>query len=86
MIQPDDFNEFKDIYLVQELMDTDLHKLLRTQQLSSEHICYFVYQVIGIGLGLGLGLGLDSLFCITLGCSTTNTNLTTIYKQINNRF
>ena len=45
MIQPEVYEDFKDIYLVQELMDTDLHKLLRSQQLSNEHICYFTYQV-----------------------------------------
>ena len=58
MIQPEVYQEFKDIYLVQELMDTDLHKLLRNQQLSDEHICYFVYQVSCIKIRLGLGIGL----------------------------
>jgi len=31
-------------YIVQTLMETDLYKLLKTQYLSSDHICYFLYQ------------------------------------------
>ena len=31
---------------VQSLMETDLHKLLRSQKLSSDHICYFLYQIL----------------------------------------
>ena len=27
------------------LMETDLYKLLKTQRLSNDHICYFLYQV-----------------------------------------
>eukprot|EP00123_Amoebidium_parasiticum_P022747 comp9415_c0_seq1/m.4462 comp9415_c0_seq1/g.4462 ORF comp9415_c0_seq1/g.4462 comp9415_c0_seq1/m.4462 type:complete len:381 (-) comp9415_c0_seq1:19-1161(-) len=46
MIQPDSYEAFKDVYIVQELMETDLYKLLKTQQLSNEHICYFVYQIL----------------------------------------
>jgi len=36
----------KDIYIVQSLMETDLHKLLRSQKLSADHICYFLYQIL----------------------------------------
>ncbi|THD27019.1 Mitogen-activated protein kinase [Fasciola gigantica] len=36
----------KDVYIVQTLMDTDLYKLLKSQRLSKEHICYFLYQVL----------------------------------------
>lgn len=36
----------KDVYIVQCLMETDLYKLLKTQRLSSDHICYFVYQTL----------------------------------------
>uniref|UniRef100_A0AC35TN64 Mitogen-activated protein kinase n=1 Tax=Rhabditophanes sp. KR3021 TaxID=114890 RepID=A0AC35TN64_9BILA len=36
----------KDIYIVQSLMETDLYKLLRTQRLSNDHICYFLYQIL----------------------------------------
>jgi serine/threonine protein kinase len=27
-------------------METDLHKLLKTQTISKEHVCYFVYQIM----------------------------------------
>ena len=33
-------------YMVQTLMETDLHKLLKTQRLSTDHIRYFVYQIL----------------------------------------
>ena len=32
--------------ILQSLMETDLHKLLRSQKLSSDHICYFLYQIL----------------------------------------
>ncbi|ODN05744.1 Mitogen-activated protein kinase 1 [Orchesella cincta] len=37
---------FKDVYIVQCLMETDLYKLLKTQKLSNDHICYFLYQIL----------------------------------------
>ncbi|PAA79458.1 hypothetical protein BOX15_Mlig002513g2 [Macrostomum lignano] len=36
----------KDVYIVQCLMETDMYKLLRTQTLSNEHVCYFLYQIL----------------------------------------
>lgn len=36
----------KDVYIVQALMETDLYKLLKTQRLSDDHICYFLYQIL----------------------------------------
>ena len=27
-------------------METDLHKLLKNQRLSNDHICYFLYQIL----------------------------------------
>nr|CAB3263634.1 ERK1/2 mitogen-activated protein kinase 1 [Phallusia mammillata] len=36
----------KDVYIVQDLMETDLYKLLKTQHLSNDHICYFLYQIL----------------------------------------
>jgi len=35
-----------DRYIVQCLMQTDLYKLLKTQKLSNDHICYFLYQIL----------------------------------------
>jgi serine/threonine protein kinase len=46
IISPNDKN-FKDIYIVTDLMDTDLHRIVRsTQPLSDDHVRYFVYQVL----------------------------------------
>lgn len=36
----------RDVYIVQCLMETDLHQVIRQQQLSEEHICYFLYQIL----------------------------------------
>ena len=36
----------KDVYIIQCLMETDLYKLLKTQRLSNDHICYFLYQIL----------------------------------------
>jgi len=36
----------QNLYIVQEYMETDLYKLLRSQQISNEHICYFLYQIL----------------------------------------
>lgn len=38
--------QMKDVYIVQDLMETDLYKLLKTQHLSNDHICYFLYQIL----------------------------------------
>lgn len=43
------FNELNFLifsYIVQCLMETDLYKLLKTQKLSNDHICYFLYQIL----------------------------------------
>mmetsp|Transcript_9846 Transcript_9846/g.21011 ORF Transcript_9846/g.21011 Transcript_9846/m.21011 type:complete len:366 (-) Transcript_9846:174-1271(-) len=38
---------WKDVYLVTELMDTDLHYIIHSKQsLSDDHIQYFVYQIL----------------------------------------
>uniref|UniRef100_A0A672QG61 Mitogen-activated protein kinase n=1 Tax=Sinocyclocheilus grahami TaxID=75366 RepID=A0A672QG61_SINGR len=39
-------DQMKDVYIVQDLMETDLYKLLKTQHLSNDHICYFLYQIL----------------------------------------
>ena len=33
-------------YIVQTLMETDLYKLLKSQKLSNDHVCYFLYQIL----------------------------------------
>ena len=38
---------FKDMYILYELMDTDLHQIIRSSQpLSDEHCQYFIYQLL----------------------------------------
>lgn len=44
--RPVDYNHFNEIYLIQELMETDLHRVIRTQKLSDDHIQYFIYQTL----------------------------------------
>eukprot|EP00798_Chlamydomonas_sp_ICE-L_P026082 gene26082-11787_t len=39
--------DYNDVYIVYELMDTDLHQIIRSSQsLTNEHFQYFVYQVL----------------------------------------
>lgn len=46
LIFADSIDTLRDIYIVQECMDTDLHTLLKTQRLSAEHVCYLTYQIL----------------------------------------
>jgi len=46
IIRSPNIDQMKDIYIVQCLMETDLYKLLKSQRLSNDHICYFVYQIL----------------------------------------
>lgn len=40
-------NSFKDVYLVYELMDTDLHQIIKSSQpLSNDHCKYFLFQLL----------------------------------------
>ena len=40
-------SKFKDIYIITDLMDTDLHRIIKsTQPLSDDHIRYFAYQIL----------------------------------------
>ncbi|KAJ1734681.1 mitogen activated protein kinase [Coemansia sp. Benny D160-2] len=39
-------NEFSHVYIVQELLDIDLHRIIKTQTLSEEHVQYFLYQIL----------------------------------------
>lgn len=36
IIKPTSMENFKEVYLIQELMDSDLHRVIRTQQLSDD--------------------------------------------------
>lgn len=44
--RPDSFENFNEVYIIQELMQTDLHRVIATQQLTDDHIQYFLYQTL----------------------------------------
>uniref|UniRef100_A0A803M816 Protein kinase domain-containing protein n=1 Tax=Chenopodium quinoa TaxID=63459 RepID=A0A803M816_CHEQI len=47
VIPPPVRREFTDVYVATELMDTDLHQIIRSHQsLSEEHCQYFLYQIL----------------------------------------
>ncbi|OIV99356.1 hypothetical protein TanjilG_17166 [Lupinus angustifolius] len=47
MRPPDNNGNFNDVYIVYELMDTDLHQIIQSNQvLSDEHGQYFLYQLL----------------------------------------
>ncbi|KAF0773677.1 mitogen-activated protein kinase 1 [Aphis craccivora] len=46
ILRAETIEQMKDVYIVQCLMETDLYKLLKTQRLSNDHICYFLYQIL----------------------------------------
>eukprot|EP00850_Spirogloea_muscicola_P024958 SM001846S03856 [mRNA] locus=s1846:360:1941:- [translate_table: standard] len=46
IMRPPQRHSFSDVYLVYELMDTDLHQIIRSSQpLTDDHYQYFIYQV-----------------------------------------
>lgn len=36
IIKPSSIEHFKEVYLIQELMETDMHRVIRTQDLSDD--------------------------------------------------
>ncbi|KAG6386767.1 hypothetical protein SASPL_151941 [Salvia splendens] len=47
VMMPSNWRGFKDIYLVYELMDSDLHQIIKSPQpLSNDHCKYFVFQLL----------------------------------------
>ncbi|KAE8055342.1 hypothetical protein FH972_012187 [Carpinus fangiana] len=47
IIRPAKKEAFNDVYIVYELMDTDLHQIIRSdQQLTDDHFQYFLYQLL----------------------------------------
>lgn len=47
IMRPPSYAEFHDVYLVYELMDTDLNQIIKSpQELTDDHIQYFIYQVL----------------------------------------
>lgn len=55
--KPSSFSEFQHIYIIQEYVQTDLHKVICSQVLSDEHLQYFTYQILrGLKFIHGSGL------------------------------
>uniref|UniRef100_A0A668RJ43 Mitogen-activated protein kinase n=1 Tax=Oreochromis aureus TaxID=47969 RepID=A0A668RJ43_OREAU len=46
IIRAQQLDNMRDVYIVQTLMETDLYKLLKSQRLSNDHVCYFLYQIL----------------------------------------
>eukprot|EP00871_Galdieria_phlegrea_P000372 jgi/Galph1/1335/GphlegSOOS_G5968.1 len=47
ILRPPSFELFEDVYLVTELMETDLHQIIVSKQaLTEEHFQYFIYQIL----------------------------------------
>ncbi|KAK8944807.1 Mitogen-activated protein kinase 2 [Platanthera zijinensis] len=47
IIRPPNKENFNDVYIVYELMDTDLHQIIRSSQpLNDDHCQYFLYQIL----------------------------------------
>ena len=45
--KPENKNDYNDVYIITELMETDLHRVIYSrQELSDEHIQYFIYQIL----------------------------------------
>lgn len=44
--RPESFEKFNEVYIIQELMQTDLHRVIATQPLIDDHIQYFIYQTL----------------------------------------
>jgi len=47
ILRPASVDKFDDVYIVSELMDTDLHQIISSQQpLTDDHCQYFLYQIL----------------------------------------
>lgn len=47
IIRPPNKETFNDVYIIYELMDTDLHQIIRSNQpLNDDHCQYFLYQIL----------------------------------------
>ncbi|CAM9128971.1 unnamed protein product [Chrysoparadoxa australica] len=47
ILPPASMNDFEDVYIISELMETDLHRVIYSRQkLTDEHTQYFLYQIL----------------------------------------
>ncbi|KAJ7723636.1 CMGC/MAPK protein kinase [Mycena maculata] len=44
--KPPSIKAFKEVYLIQVLMEMNMHRVIRTQDLSDDHAQYFIYQTL----------------------------------------
>ncbi|ANZ75747.1 BA75_02530T0 [Komagataella pastoris] len=44
--KPTSLETFNEVYLIQEYMETDLHKVILSQNLTNDHYQYFIYQIL----------------------------------------
>lgn len=44
--RPPSLEQFNDVYLIQELMETDMSRVIRSQTLTDDHCQYFTYQIL----------------------------------------
>jgi hypothetical protein len=74
IIKPADKEKFNDVYIVYELMDTDLHQIIQSNQaLTDEHcqvICFCVFLLHVESLCVWISSLLKHLFSKSLSLST----------------
>lgn len=47
ILAPSSLNDFEDVYIISELMATDLHRVIYSRHaLSNDHVAYFMYQML----------------------------------------
>jgi len=47
ILHPPNLDDFEDVYIVSDLMETDLHRIIYSKQkLSDDHVQYFIYQML----------------------------------------
>mmetsp|Transcript_21413 Transcript_21413/g.46684 ORF Transcript_21413/g.46684 Transcript_21413/m.46684 type:complete len:377 (+) Transcript_21413:208-1338(+) len=47
ILKPPSLDDFEDVYIISDLMETDLHRIIYSKQkLSDDHVQYFVYQML----------------------------------------
>ena len=63
------YDEFEDIYLVSQLMESDLSEVVRTQKLTDEHVQFLIYQILR-GLKVRNYVKLVTIISEVLFCST----------------
>ena len=47
ILPPPSVSEYEDVYIISDLMETDLHRIIYSRQpLSGDHVQYFMYQIL----------------------------------------